>query len=415
MSARLLVVATSLAAMTAGWPAAVADGDNSPDPAAVRLVLGPIQMVAPATPDSGSASPAMAVGPHGSVTAVWRQGYPTADGSTAYRMRVARRSAAGRWSRPHTLACPGVASCASKYPQIGADASGDVTAVWSDSTTVMVVRRLAGEAWGTTQVLGTQHVFPTQIDLAVARNGQAVVAWSSGNRIHVSTRAAGDWTPPVVIRGFGSRPRVAVSERHTAVVVYWRDYSLWASNLAAGRWTGPHRLSGAIDDSAVAMGPRGKALATWTVHEAWVIRGAEMTASGVWGRSQLISDRHHRYLDDAAVPVIDSRGVETVAWVHAGNHWVPRDGMVARRTPGRGWTRAAVTGVKSWHGPMNLVVDARGDLAVGFPDRVMLRPAGGRWSAPAHVAGTLAILPDGSALRMRWTPDGLVAQRIHRR
>lgn len=423
MSKRSLLVAVALmAAACVPGPAGGEDAlPGSARSVSAHLVVGPVVRV-PGTTVGGD-RPAVVVDDAGTTTAVWRQSYRDSDGTRVHVMLAARRSIGGRWSEPRTIGCPPPEECAGKHPQVGVNRAGVVTAAWSDGTTVMAVRRPVGDPWGPARVVGSARD-PWGWDLAVSRNGEVVIVWDthprgSHRQVEAVIRPArGSWRDPVPL-GRGYRSEVATSATGAAVVVSARgqDDNLWAVRYLPGHgWSAWQRLARrGVEGTAVAMGPKGRALVIRDVTDANGVYGREMTRQGRWERWRKVS-----LGDDAAwggVPVIDTTGAETVAYLagyrqHGGEYYGD-DGKVSRTRPGERWHACTlVPNSGAWS--RQLVVNRRNDLALAFGRHTLLRPHGTTWSAPVRSHnGVLAVLADGSAMRLWWDDRGLETQRVH--
>jgi hypothetical protein len=164
----------------------------------------------------------------GTATAVWAEKFSVVDGSARYRVRSARRFTGGRWTRPRTIGCPSADACRRTWPHLGVDGSGRVTAAWAQGRTVVAVDRPAGGRWNRPQVMSREErrVSWSDVDLAVARSGAAVVAWDVGDESFpvraALRRAGGAWTTAVSLDD-GYSPQVAVSPSGRRAIVVQDD------------------------------------------------------------------------------------------------------------------------------------------------------------------------------------------------
>jgi hypothetical protein len=111
-------------------------------------------------------------------------------------------SAAPAWLSPVTLSEVGTP----QNPAVGADASGDVTAVWQRSSgtgeEIVTATRPAGGAWQAPIPISAPAETAALPRIAVNGQGAAVVVWSSGapERIvwaAVRATASASWSAPV--------------------------------------------------------------------------------------------------------------------------------------------------------------------------------------------------------------------------
>jgi hypothetical protein len=266
-------------------------------------------------------------------------------------------------------------------------------------------------------------VWSWDVELAMAPNGAAVLAWGFRDRLPVRVArkpAHRPWAAPEDLgRGYG-HPVAAVAGSGVAVVAFNDGTGAlsaqrfvpghgWSRRHWFGRWQGLH--------GDVVFGPSGRVLIVWgngtgVPDDCCYMRGVEISPTGIWRRPF----RFAAALDKAdfaewptPLATIDSRGTETVAWIHvtrAGTY----TGVAARRAAGGTWTYTRFPG--SGSDVLQLVANADGDLALGFARQIRLRPQGGTWSAAARVGGEIGILPKGGAIRMWWKGLRLNAQTV---
>jgi hypothetical protein len=216
---------------------------------------------APVTVSSGSSllAPAVAVDLAGNATAVW------CSQNSGEVTRAARQPAGGVWSAPVDIA----AGCDDDKPLVNVDAAGDPIVVLEQwpvgvaSPSVKVARYRAGNGkWSPFVTIGAG----SNADLAVQRNGDAVLAWEAVGGVHTSryTVANDAWSSGVLVSP-GPRaqtdPQVAVDTGGNAMVVWTEYYAprgapiVLASHMpSGGAWGSPVGLSTRIGDVTVASG-----------------------------------------------------------------------------------------------------------------------------------------------------------------
>jgi hypothetical protein len=188
----------------------------------------------PAGSLTGATSGQIVIDASGAATAVWMDG-----AGSRYDLKSARYTAAGGWTTPvlvetdNTSTASIIVAIGAAPQQLGVDATGAVTAVW-------------------TQRAGT---------------------WNSiyANRY----TAAGGWGTPALLEtanaGNASYPSVAVSASGAAVAV-WKQFNgtddqIWASRDSAAGWTPGAEIqrstSSNVDNAVVAIDAAGRALAAW--------------------------------------------------------------------------------------------------------------------------------------------------------
>ena len=351
----------------------------------------------------------------------WQQTTTSSDGTVTYSMRAARREVGGTWSPARTLRCPGPGDCAGPRPRLGIDAAGAVTAVWTHGETVMTARHPASGGWSRPRVLATStsDLRPSELQLAVARDGTAVAVWGmnddAGYAVWAAVRPRGHhWTVPQRL-GVGGHPRVGISPQGVAVLAYYRSpHQMTARFQLAKGWSRPRSLDRGYP-SSVAVGPRGQALLVSEVGSGYRLVARESTATGAWQARTLL---HVPVAWDVAPKaVIDADGTETVAWSAYTDGAGPNVAWVARKPSGDSWMRSVIGSVDIvFTGDVvQLFSNRHNDLVVGYSDQIMLRRADSAWTAPFGGGGAVGILPNGDALRMWWEAGGLQAQRVHLR
>ena len=246
----------------------------------------------------------LAVGPGGSLVAVWYR----SDGSN-YVIQATERPPGGSWSEPVDLSKPGESA---QSPRIGLDAAGDATAVWAryDGTVEVIqeASRTSGGSWSEPTDIseeGKQSFAPA---LAVDPAGTAVAVWNredeSQQIAQSSTRAsaAGAWSAPDEIssQGHYSEYPVVVLDRAGTATAVWNtdrgnDYAVdAASKSPGGTWSTPLQLS--PDDVGVgfpkiAVDGDGDVISVWNAIRPLggegeferTVQAVRLPAGGAWG------------------------------------------------------------------------------------------------------------------------------------
>lgn len=116
-------------------------------------------------------APQVAINGQGTATAVW----DSSDGVNSL-VQAATRQAGGGWSAPAAISLAGQDA---GDPQVGADASGDVAAVWYRfnglADVIETATRPAGSGWSASQQLSGGDAYQPQI--ALTAPGQATAVW----------------------------------------------------------------------------------------------------------------------------------------------------------------------------------------------------------------------------------------------
>jgi hypothetical protein len=184
---------------------------------------------------------------------------------------IATRDLAGVWSAPVMLA----GAARSQFgPQAGISAAGDVTAVWRRDGTIYSAYKPANGAWQAPIVVFSDPDAADVPVIAVARDGNAIAAWSvyqpaSGSyQVQAALGAAGVWgsaepvSPATHIAQFLS----AAATAQGAFVLAWNEAisgTVQASDRTAfSPWSAPARV-GLGSQSDAAASARAAALA-WT-------------------------------------------------------------------------------------------------------------------------------------------------------
>jgi hypothetical protein len=213
----------------------------------------------------------------GNAFAVWREG--TA-GNVRNAVWASRYSAGGAWSAAATIDNP-VGNAVP--PQIAITPSGVAVAVFSQSNSGATVNALATRfdtAWGSVQTVNSSaSTNATDAQVAVGPDGAATVVFDQSDGVSPRARvnnssAAGAWGGPSIVGGPSAfTPQVAVAANGQAVMA-WKQVTgaggftsaFWASrNLGAG-WSTPVQvsaISGNLGSMQVAADSVGNTIAVW--------------------------------------------------------------------------------------------------------------------------------------------------------
>jgi hypothetical protein len=402
-------------------PASPAEAVEDPGSRAPRAAVGwtgPTRITPTGDVTSG---PLVTAAPEGDVTVLW-------SGSRSVKSRT--RQAGGTWGPVLRVGTGSVAD-------VQADASGDVTVVWSrglsrDRNVVMTATRPDGGSWSTPRRLSRiprsriEFTGTTEPHLDVSPDGAAVVAWSFGGAHGgVAYRAQASYRPAGGAWGRYQRiaeaPSLAsdagISPAGVPIVLVSDDHLRTARRTDDG-W---QRVGGSITGrrhhwASLEVGPGGHSVAVWnrlhrrdnplTVH-------ASRLVEDEWRAPVRLSSRR-RYSE---VPLlgVDGQGVGTVTWLTGRqslkvSRWVPGDAPTTPRTVAR--EDADGLPVVAPGGDATIVGVRQGrDRARIF---AVSRPAGGVWSARQPISTVRGyvyrldadIWPGGRAVAV-WRREGM--------
>lgn len=330
------------------------------------------------------------------------------------------------WSAPVDLSTATQQADVSRA-QVGVDARGNATALWSDGNSVLrTAVRPAGGAWQKPVTLALARNFQYGPQLAVNAAGTAVAVWqrndkrSDGFVVQAAVRPAGGaWQKPVDLSPGGSRrlaagvgrrrfaaasrdplPQVAIDRRGNAVVV-WEHYRNGAAVVqavtrpAGGAWRAPVDLADTSSDRDldhalpdVAISPGGNAVAVWVsaVKLGYgPVQSATRRAGGRWQAPTTISTSRRAF---GARVTVDARDVATAIWTSGASVQSAR-----RKADGRWRAPVAVFTGRHPSAP-DVAVDARGDAVAIWGSstadkgivQAAVRPAAGRWHRPVEIS-----------------------------
>ncbi len=223
-------------------------------------------------------TPEVAVDPTGEAIAVWT----SANGSNEV-VQAALKPAGEAWANPATLS--GADQEASE-PQVGVDAAGDATVVWTRYTglssggmsnyVVQATVKPTDEAWETPSAVSEESQEEgLEPQVAVDAAGDATAVWKrfgygSGRLIQTAAKPVGKpWETPTTFED-GGDPRVAVDAAGDKAIV-WTTYQgpgdivQTAVKPVGQPWVKPATISeDEASDPQVAVNAAGNATAVWT-------------------------------------------------------------------------------------------------------------------------------------------------------
>jgi hypothetical protein len=304
-------------------------------------------------------------------------------------------------------------------PALGVDDAGRATAVWATTTgplyegipltaTVRTADRAPGGGWTAPQVLDAVASEWGEPDVAVNGRGDAVAAWETrAGGIHAATRRAGGaWSAPAPLAAQGSAPRVALDRNGQAHVAWTTATGVQAATRATeGAWAVQTLPAAAVPEYAVrslalAVDPSGTATLAWTATDA--VEVAQWRLSSGW-----VPRATYPETAPAGLAAAASNGRVVVAWRNG-----RAEGALLRSATGNasgGWGTASTIATEPYDdwgpgGPRpdpQVALDATGAVTVlwtgiaeaGYPYnrlRWSARAAGAvTWTAPAVLEGTI--------------------------
>jgi hypothetical protein len=394
-------------AVATGTRVSTAQGASARTGPSAAVRTGPL-LGAPVTLAERGRSPDVAVDPRGVVTVVWSTHWW--DGE----VYAVRRAPSGAWGSPVVIG-------RGAEPQVATDRAGDVIVMWSHhapqtTTGVQVARRPAGGPWSQPVTLTEDQPAPgygprsdegsfgaDHPELAVARNGDAVVTWAWGSydrdvpmRVQAAYRPAGrQWQAAVDLTpaAWWEDARVAIDPQGDVTVLYGREVQVLKSRrrIVGEGWQPADVLGRPAARSgpavwSVAAGGDGSATAAYVRydHGRSAVFARHLATTGVWGPQRMLSPADVGAW--SASVGMDRAGVATAVWSRT---FMSIDAV---RRPAAG----------PWGAPTRLAApDPDNDaaqLAVAPDGRVLVswqrydtgifavhRLAGGGWSAPFRV------------------------------
>jgi hypothetical protein len=336
---------------------------------------------------------------------------------------------AAPWSGPEAVSAPEADASAS---EVGVDADGDATAVWTNDamvgSVVQTAYRPAGTGWESPLDLSGPGAEVEAADLAVDPAGDAVAVWrvTTGGSFSVQAAfkpAGGSWEPSETVSPLGAAaeiPQVSIDEAGDAVLVYKEGAGgIFASYRPAnGSWEGGVHISpGGAEAADVAMNSVGAAIVVWKTPTGptSVVEANSMSPGGSWSAPQVLST-------PAAVtepPQVgaDAAGEFFALWSRGASN--SQTVELARKPMSGGWgvPEVASNGGLEAHEPQ-LAIDPAGDVvaawyrfdgSVGSIEATSLTP-GGSWAPQTRLSPVgvdtesprIAISPTGVA-QVVWT------------
>jgi hypothetical protein len=316
---------------------------------------------------------------------------------------------AAPWGAPEEISVPGGSA---SWSQVGIDANGDATALWTRSDGLHLIaqaseRPVAG-VWGAPVDLSGASGNAESPTVAVDPAGDAVAAWklrlAGSEAIETAYKPAGGvWGAPEAVE-FGAAvvetPALAIDEAGDAVLV-WRQgvggnhVILATSRPAGGSWASPLAISSsALNAEApdVAMSPDGTAVAAWQSSSGAtsVVETNSLPLAGPWTGEEAIS--MPATVTEPPHLVANESGDFFAIWSRSGTGLVAE---VATRPAGGGWQapEQISTPALEAHAPQ-LAVDTAGDAvaawyrfdgSVGSVEGTSLA-AGGSWTTPVRIS-----------------------------
>jgi hypothetical protein len=199
----------------------------------------------------GAALPDLAMNDAGSAVVTWQ----APDTSNPNQVEWVSRAPGGAWSTPAALS-PVQTELWS--PQVAIDGAGNMAAVWEQGNTIgayniYVATRNAGGSWSAPVLRDTGTSWAGNPNVETDAAGHFTAAWvvalSTGNEVHASTRnPGGSFSAPILLGacasyvGNCSRPEVAASADGSLTVVGWGAHGGTNSpnvavRLGLGGWT----------------------------------------------------------------------------------------------------------------------------------------------------------------------------------
>lgn len=252
-------------------------------------------------------------------------------------------------------------------------------------------RYTASQGWETAEFIGPEAADADGAQLAIDRNGNAVVVWQQRNEPDFDGRwsiwairytPSGGWGTAELVevddRGHAGGPQVALDNNGNAIAVWTQDdrapsgrsYVWYNRYTPAAGWSSAARIVPAAGAEALrmAMDPDGNAVAVWQQHDGvranlWASR---YTPLGGWGTAELIEER-----DDPAQlgsVAMDSDGNAIAVWFQGeSTPSNPLNIWANRFSPSAGWADAELieTNDAGQAGWPDLAIDQNGNaLAV---------------------------------------------------
>jgi hypothetical protein len=339
---------------------------------------------------------------------------------------AASRAEAAPWSGPEAVSALDAHAPAS---EVGVDADGDATAVWTNDATVgsvvQAAYRPAGAGWEPPLDLSGPGGEVEAADLAVNPAGDAVAVWrvTTGGNFSVQTAfrpAGGPWQPSETVSSpgaAGETPQVSIDEAGDAVLVYKEGaVGIVAFHRPAnGSWQGGVHISpGGAEAPDVVMNSAGAAIAVWAAPSGptSVIEASSMSAGGSWSGRQALSTT--ALVTEPPQVTSDAEGEFFALWSLGGSGSQTIE--LARKPMSGAWEAPEMVSTAGLEAEPQLAVDPAGDVvaawyrsggSAGSIEATSLR-AGGSWAPPSRLS---PVGVDAKAPRIAISPSG-VAQVV---
>jgi PKD domain len=313
-------------------------------------------------PGDDSNEPQVAVNTDGEAVAVWAQ----YNGSHEVVQASVRPATGGGWQTPVTLSD---ASQNASSPRVAIDSEGEAIVVWeryngSHYVVQASVRPAPGESWQTPVNLSETSNTGYRPEIAIAPNGEAIVAWELWNGSHsfiqASVRPAPgeSWQTPVNLSETSHEAyaaQLAINAQNEAVAVWeFSNGSYLAAQASArpsgGSWQTPVNLSEtgkSVFQPHLALNDEGEALASWALFSGSkeVMQTAGRPGSGAsWRTPVTLAEGEFKFPEEMEQQVaIDAQGDAVAVWTQrSGSHEMIK--AAARSGPGAGesWQTPAV-------------------------------------------------------------------------
>ena len=356
----------------------------------------------------------------GNATAVW-----TIDNGTHVVIQASTRPAGGSWSAPVDLSD---ASESSQVPDVGVDAAGNATAVWSRfdgaHLVIQAAGRPAGGGWSAPVDLSVNTQNAGSVQVVVDPAGTATAVWARNNGANAIIQSSrrppgGSWTSAVDLSAAGQSAgfaHVAVDAGGRATAVWLRSNGTHTIVQAAtrptdGSWGAPENLSVAGQSAGapdVAVTGTGNVTAAWYRSDGTfnIIQSATRPLGGTWTNPVDISSTEAGS-GDVQVAVDQADNV-TAAWLHVVG--ASTAVQTAQRSPEGTWQPPitlsnAVMPAQEPHVSVSATGIATA-LWTRFNGSVTVvqaahRPPGGVWSNPKDLSG-----PTLGAMQIDVASDG---------
>jgi len=273
--------------------------------------------------------PDVALNPQGEAIVTWTGSH----GGNSI-VQASARPAGGSWQTPVELSKVKAGENAGSA-SVALDSKGDAVAVWERSNesayVVQASERPAGGSWQTPLDLSGPAAEPTDEQVAIDSQGDAVAVWQFWNGEPHGVQASempagGSWQTPLDISESGMlslHPSVAVDPGGDAIATWEVDegaghFVAQASSMpAGGSWQTPVQLSEAGESAgraSIAFDPHGDAVAVWSASNGAgsIVQASSMPAGGSWQTPVQLSEAGEYALDSTVA--VDSHGDAVAVW-----------------------------------------------------------------------------------------------------